>query len=72
MPKERANPAVESNSKFGVRTGGNLPAPGVVGVVEASRNKEFIDSVNVGPREFRSIEQATPNSAVRRKISSVE
>ena len=44
----------------GVRTGGNLPASGVVHVGEASRDEEFVDSVNVGTREFCSIKQAVP------------
>ena len=45
----------------GVRTGGNLPAPGVVRVGEV-RDDEFVESsgVNVGPREFSSIKQAVP------------
>ena len=58
MPEERASPALRNEQQEGVQTGGNLPAPGVVRVVEASRNKEFIDSVNIGPREICSIEQA--------------
>ena len=44
----------------GVRTGGNLPDPGVVRVGEASRDEEFVDRVNVGPRAFSSIKQAVP------------
>ena len=42
----------------GVQTGGNLPVPGVVRVVEA-RDDEFVESsgVNVGLREFSSIKQ---------------
>ena len=35
-----------------VRTGGNFPDPGVARVGEASRDEEFVESVNIGPREF--------------------
>ena len=34
----------------GIRTGENLPAPGVVRVGEANRDEEFVDSAHVGPR----------------------
>ena len=44
----------------GVRTGGNFPAPGFIRVGEASRDGEFVESSNVGPREFDNIKQAVP------------
>ena len=37
-----------------------MPALGVVCVDEASRDEEFVDRVNVGPRAFSSIKQAVP------------
>ena len=56
--EDQSSPSNEQED--GVRTGGNLSAPGVVRVGEATRDEEFVDSVNVGPREFSSIEQAVP------------
>ena len=44
----------------GVRTGGILPAPGAVRIGKPSRDDEFVESVNVGPREFSSSKQAVP------------
>ena len=56
--EDQSSPSNEQQD--GVRTGGNLPAPGVVRVGGASRDEEFVESVNVGPRELSSIEQAVP------------
>ena len=39
----------------GVRTGENSPASGDVRVGKGSRDEEVVDSVNVGQREFSSI-----------------
>ena len=50
-----------SREQDGVRTGGNLPAPGVTRVGDV-RGDEFVESsvVDVGPREVSSIRQAIP------------
>ena len=54
----RSSPSNELQD--GVRTDGNLPAPGVVRVGKASKDEEFVDSVNVDPWELSSIKQAIP------------
>ena len=57
----RGQSSPSNEQQDGVRTGGNLLAPGVVRAGEASRGEEFVDtSVNAGPRKFSSIKQAVP------------
>ena len=54
-------PSPSNEQQDGVRTGGNLQAPGVVRVGEASRGKEFVDSsVNFNRREISSMKQVVP------------
>ena len=57
----------------GVRTGGNLPASGVLRVGEVRYDEsEESSGVNVGPREFSSTKHAVRNSVVSRRIPCLE
>ena len=62
MASDRARGEGQSNlsneQQDGVRTGGKLPAPGVVREGEASKGEQFVARVNVGPREFSCNKQA--------------
>ena len=54
----------------GVRTVGNLSAPGVTHVGKPSRDEEFVDSsVNVAHEDLVVISGQSPNSAVSQRIS---